>query len=147
QFHAVQRHFPVVQRQFLVVQRQFPLQRREFAAQEIGFAMQQNRTVRKLLNPGTNGWVFAVEQSEFAANQIEFVAQQAQRNAKKDLLPFENKTTESRIRNAVISSFKVTRKPIFELRIPTNRNDQVVPAVGLIQRQRTGKRRVVFDEL
>src|SRR5262245_40199318 len=47
----------------------------------------------------------------------------------------ELKAPESRIRDAVVSGFNVTRKPIFESRISSDRDDQVVPAVELIQRR------------
>ena len=45
-----------------------------------------------------------------------------------------DKTPESRIREAVLSGFNVTRKPIFEGRVSASRDDQVVPTKELIER-------------
>jgi hypothetical protein len=46
-----------------------------------------------------------------------------------------NKAAESRIREAVLSGFDVTRKPVFESRVSGNFDDEVVPTMELIQRQ------------
>jgi hypothetical protein len=44
-----------------------------------------------------------------------------------------NKAAESRIREAVLSGFDVTRKPVLKSRVSGNRDDEVVPAMELIQ--------------
>jgi len=44
-------------------------------------------------------------------------------------------TPESWVGEAVLSGFDVTRESIFESRIRGNRENQVVPAIELIQRQ------------
>jgi hypothetical protein len=44
-----------------------------------------------------------------------------------------NKAPESRIREAVLSGFDVTCKPVFESRVSGNRDDEVVPAIELLQ--------------
>jgi hypothetical protein len=51
-----------------------------------------------------------------------------------------NKAPESRVREAVPSGFDVTRQPVLESRISCDRDDKVVPAIELIQRQLAFKR-------
>src|SRR5271165_5383719 len=46
-----------------------------------------------------------------------------------------NQAPESRIREAVLSGFDVTRKSVFESQVSGNRDDEVVPAMELIKRQ------------
>jgi hypothetical protein len=53
-----------------------------------------------------------------------------------------NEAPESRIREALPSSFDVTRKSVLESRVCGNRNDEVVPAIELIQEQLVYQRRM-----
>jgi hypothetical protein len=46
-----------------------------------------------------------------------------------------NKAPESRIGETVLSSFDVTRKLVFEIRVSANPYDEVVPTKELIQHQ------------
>ena len=58
-----------------------------------------------------------------------------------------NKAPKSRIREAVLSGFDVTRKPVFESRVSSNRDDEVVPAMELTQRQLAFKPFVALEKL
>jgi hypothetical protein len=59
----------------------------------------------------------------------------------------EGKAPESRIREAVLSGFNVTRKSVFESRVSFNRDNEVVPAVELIQRQLVFRRLMGMQKL
>ena len=51
-----------------------------------------------------------------------------------------DESSKSRIREAVLSGFDVTRKPVFEGRVSGDFDDEVVPTMELIQRQLVFKR-------
>ena len=44
-----------------------------------------------------------------------------------------NYAPKSRIREAILSGFDVTSKPVFESRVSCNRHNEVVPAISLVQ--------------
>ena len=58
-----------------------------------------------------------------------------------------NKAPKGRIRNAVLSVFNVTGKPILESWISGDRDDQVVPPMELTQQQRICDRLVGLKSL
>ena len=44
-----------------------------------------------------------------------------------------HQTPHSRIREALLAGFHVTRKPVFKSRVTVNRDDEIVPAIVLMQ--------------
>ena len=57
-----------------------------------------------------------------------------------------NEAPKDRIREAILSGFDVTSKPVFESRVSRNRHNEVVPAIELVQSQLVHQRRVEVED-